>query len=350
MLDAFKLKSFDLEPVFSEWKDGPRFTGNPKKDLPVDEWLNQIKAGCVQRKVPQECWHKVGRHFMDAKPRARMDELKMVMAKVNGGNYRWNWKKFKIAMRNMGWDIAETETEAIKVQSKPSGIWWFSKPKTEEPESIDEVMDTKGTSKRPSLSSVRSDSLWLMRKNSRASDTQRPVPTKSKTMDASTFWGIKKEKSTDGDDAQSIQAAVVQRPPPVPAKTESVIASKPRAETAVVLPIQSGEPQRSNTDDTVTTIAHAPKWLINACNALDFLQTEHPKAMSTLSAVLITVGTLPATLVAAGVGGPVGHVLASGAAQAVSAVALGVGNLIKAQVDGQVQTQPANATATSNVR
>jgi len=24
------------------------------------------------------------------------------MAKVHGGKYRWNWKKFKIAMRNMG--------------------------------------------------------------------------------------------------------------------------------------------------------------------------------------------------------------------------------------------------------
>lgn len=32
----------------------------------------------------------------------------------------------------------------------------------------------------------------------------------------------------------------------------------------------------------VTTIAHAPKWLLNACNALDFLTTEHPKTMTTI--------------------------------------------------------------------
>jgi hypothetical protein len=35
----------------------------------------------------------------------RLNELKAVMAKVNGGNYRWNWDKFKIAMRNMGCEL-----------------------------------------------------------------------------------------------------------------------------------------------------------------------------------------------------------------------------------------------------
>ncbi|KAL4266503.1 hypothetical protein AB1N83_004252 [Pleurotus pulmonarius] len=334
MLDAFKIKPFDLEPVFASWVDGPRFTGNPKKDPPVDEWLNQIKEGCVQRKVPQEYWHKVGRHFMEPKARARMDELKKVMAKVHGGNYRWNWKKFKIAMRNMGWDIDASETETIRVQTKPSGIFWFTKNKTEEPESIEEITETKDVKghQRPTLSSVRSDSLWLMRKNSKnaGEQPQRPTPVKSKTTDSS-FWGTKKEKESSKDEA-----------------SKEVIPSAPlpkKAETAVVLPSKQVE---SNPEETVTTIAHAPKWLLNACNALDFLTTEHPKTMTTISAVLITVGTLPATLVAAGVGGPVGAVLASHAAQAVSAVALGVGNLLKAQTDGQVQA--TNAPATSTVR
>jgi hypothetical protein len=31
----------------------------------------------------------------------RLTELKKVMAQVHGGQYRWNWKKFKVAMRNM---------------------------------------------------------------------------------------------------------------------------------------------------------------------------------------------------------------------------------------------------------
>jgi hypothetical protein len=102
MLDAFKIKPFDLEPIFASWTDGPRFLGKPKKDPPVNEWLDQIKAGCVKRKVPDEYWYKVAQHFMGDKAKARFDELKIVMAKMHGGKYRWTWKKFKIAMCNMG--------------------------------------------------------------------------------------------------------------------------------------------------------------------------------------------------------------------------------------------------------
>jgi hypothetical protein len=102
MLEAFKLKPFDLEPIYASWPDSPRFVGNPKQDPKVDDWLKQIKSGCMERKVPKEYWHKVAQHFMSEKARARLTELKLVMGKVHGGHYRWNWKKFKVAMRNMG--------------------------------------------------------------------------------------------------------------------------------------------------------------------------------------------------------------------------------------------------------
>jgi len=122
MLDAFKIKPFDLEPVLEKWKDGPIFKGNPKKDPPVEQWLEQIKAGCIERGIPEECWHKAAQHFMGPKAKARyvgslscsccafidkthfcsLDEVKAVVTKVNGGQYRWTWKKFKIAMLNMG--------------------------------------------------------------------------------------------------------------------------------------------------------------------------------------------------------------------------------------------------------
>lgn len=72
MLDAFKIKPFELEPIFATWSDGPRFVGNPKKDLPVDEWLKQIKDGCVQRNIPEEYWYKVAQHFMGPKAKARL--------------------------------------------------------------------------------------------------------------------------------------------------------------------------------------------------------------------------------------------------------------------------------------
>lgn len=101
MLQALKLKSLDLEPIYASWKDGPKFLGNPTTTGSVDEWLRKIKLGCVEREVPKEYWHKVGQHFMGDKARKRLDELKVVMKKVHGGFYRWNWKKFKVAMRNM---------------------------------------------------------------------------------------------------------------------------------------------------------------------------------------------------------------------------------------------------------
>jgi hypothetical protein len=31
-----------------------------------------------------------------------LEELKNVMERMHGGKYRWNWKKYKIAMRNLG--------------------------------------------------------------------------------------------------------------------------------------------------------------------------------------------------------------------------------------------------------
>lgn len=71
MLNAFKIKPFDLQPIYEEWKEGPVFTGNPKKDPSAEAWLEQIKEGCIQRGVPEEYWYKVAQHFMGPKAKAR---------------------------------------------------------------------------------------------------------------------------------------------------------------------------------------------------------------------------------------------------------------------------------------
>lgn len=71
MLNAFKIKPFDLEPIFAEWKDAPVFAGNPKKDMPVEEWLEKIREGAVARGVPEEYWYKCAQHFMGPKAKAR---------------------------------------------------------------------------------------------------------------------------------------------------------------------------------------------------------------------------------------------------------------------------------------
>jgi hypothetical protein len=89
MLEAFKIKPFDLEPVLASWTGCPRFLGDPKKDPPVDEWLKEIKAGCIERNVPKEYRHtylflsatraapymqkkfRCAQHFMGEKAKAR---------------------------------------------------------------------------------------------------------------------------------------------------------------------------------------------------------------------------------------------------------------------------------------
>ncbi|KAL0952808.1 hypothetical protein HGRIS_007033 [Hohenbuehelia grisea] len=337
MLDVFKMKAFELDPIFETWNDCPMFTGNPKKDPAVNDWLKQVKEGCQARNVPKEVWHKAGQHFMGDKAKQRLNELKTVMAKVHGGHYRWNWEKFKIAMRNMGWNIDTSVTEPVKVQGRPSGIWWLpmGAKKTEEPESI----DTSSTPQRPTLPSSRSDTLWLMRKNSSKGEAKsdksdsnkelavvpRPVPVKSKTIDVS-FWPSLKGTSKDEKDL------AVARPEHAKSKSDGSVPT--RSVTKPDLPSKGNA-----NDDSVTTVAHAPTWLLNACNALDFLTTEHPKVMTTISAVLITVGAIPAAVsaVPALSGSAGGAILASGAAHAVGAIATGVGNWLKAQADGQVQ-------------
>ena len=115
LLDAFKIKPLDLEPIFEQWKDAPVFQGKPKKDMPLDDWLEAIRAGCVERKIPRDYWHKVGYHYLGKNARARMDEVKRVMRNMHGGKYKWNWKTFKVAMHNMGCKL--------KLRSKPICSW-----------------------------------------------------------------------------------------------------------------------------------------------------------------------------------------------------------------------------------
>jgi hypothetical protein len=79
IIEAFKIKPADLEPVYASWPNAPRFYGqDPNKkskggirDLPVEEWLQEIKTGCKERNVPKESWHRVGLHYMGDAARRR---------------------------------------------------------------------------------------------------------------------------------------------------------------------------------------------------------------------------------------------------------------------------------------
>jgi hypothetical protein len=101
--------------------------------------------------------------------------------------------------------------------------------------------------------------------------------------------------------------------------------------------VRNADPILSLFSSAVTTVTNVPTWLLNAANALEFLTTEHPKVMTTLSAVLITVGSLPA--IPALAGGAGGAFLASHAVQAAGAIAVGLGNLLKSTQDNATQRQ-----------
>ncbi|KZT05065.1 uncharacterized protein LAESUDRAFT_702632 [Laetiporus sulphureus 93-53] len=299
MLDAFKIQPFDLQPVFASWKDAPRFLGKPKRDPPVDEWLAQIKAGCVERKVPKEYWHKVGQHYLGDKAQARLEGVKLVMQNMHGGRFRWNWKSFKTAMCNMGWDIDPSKTEAIEVKSKPSGFWWIvgrrGDSASQEPKTA--------TPPKPRPQKSRSSTDVPTRKS-------KPVPKRANTTGSI-------------QSISSLTSSVF--------SSHSCIPKTPRDATPPLTPV--GTP-----GEITTTVAHAPLWLINVCQSLAPITHEHPKAMTALSAVLITLGSLPALpVVSAGVGGTF---LASSTAHALGSVAVGLGTWLRAQSEGQMEIAP----------
>ncbi|KAI0334300.1 hypothetical protein GY45DRAFT_95205 [Cubamyces sp. BRFM 1775] len=317
MLNAFKIKPFELEPIYAEWSNPPRFIGNPKKDLPVDEWLQQIKAGCIERKVPREYWHKVAQHYMAGKAKTRFEELKLVMKNMHGGKYRWTWKNYKIAMRNMGWDIDSQKTEAIEVESRPSGFWRIIGRRGSDNESK-EAAPVEATPPRPPPKS---------RATFDFGSTMKSLPSIPNLRRAATADSVETVSSTTSSGSSSAFSSFFSSAKSTPAAT-------PPATSAVTTP--AGTPGQS-----VTTVTQVPAWLVNACQSLEFLTNEHPKVMTAISAVLITVGSLPALpAVSAGAGGAF---LASSTAHALGSLAVGLGTLLQAQTEGKLQVVPGEA-------
>jgi hypothetical protein len=102
MTSVFKLQEFDLDPVLADWENPPCFEGVPKKDPPIDDWLQDVQDGCEARGIPRDYWPKVGQRFLGPRAQQRFEELKSVLRQMHGGRYRFDWKRFKVAIRNMG--------------------------------------------------------------------------------------------------------------------------------------------------------------------------------------------------------------------------------------------------------
>ncbi|TFK69208.1 hypothetical protein BDN72DRAFT_624568 [Pluteus cervinus] len=362
MLDAFKLKPFDLEPILADWKNPPRFNGNPKKDMPVEEWLKQIKAGCIERGIPEEYWYKVAQRCMGPKAKARLDELKAVISKVHGGKYRWTWKKFKIAMLNMGWSIDTSAKEAIKVSK--TGSWFRLNSKSDIPTPPPSPPATTSTRPPP----TRSNSLFWRKPSTEEIEVvspavqqhAKPPPPSRKNSDGSSFWPAR--RNSNAEKSHPPPSTPSKRPTPVKSKTDSGIistmvnshhskssssSSSSSSTSNAVVAHSAKDSKGSHKDTEVSTVTNAPVWLLNAASALDFITSEHPKATSVISALLITAGTIPSLPgITAGAGGAV---LASSATQAVGALAIGIGQVLNQSVKNSQENQQQHAQASSNV-
>ncbi|KAF4611678.1 hypothetical protein D9613_003648 [Agrocybe pediades] len=236
-------------------------------------------------------------------------------------------------MLNMGWTIDKDKKETIKVQGKGSGLWFTRKKDTIVTPVESRENSQEGSSSKPVP--TRSNSKWFTTKSvveepeeeivsPAVSAATRPTPPRRRPSRAATmssgFWPRRVESKDDKD--------LPERPPH----------QKVKSDTAVVLvKPKDHSPTRSHTENEVVATTQAPAWLLNACNALEFITSEHPKAMSIISAILITAGSIPAIpAIAAGAGGAI---LASGTAHAIGAVAVGVGQALSASVKNQQKKQ-----------
>jgi len=336
-------KPFDFDAAMAEWKNPgpPVFKGVGKKDPIVDAWLDDIKAGCVERKIPKDSWHLVGQRSLGSKAKGRFKEVDQVMMKMHDGKYKWNWKRFKVAMKNMGckwnllflprvcfcrfWltsgfptpgDMDPKKVEAYKVATKPSGVWWIIGKEKSDSES------TPAPSPNPKRVEPK-------RRQTSDSKPLPPTPSRRATVSAAPTTTPKRRGSVASVTSVSTTSSQIDAVDRTPGGSKFFL---PR----FTCDVRNADPSRLSSL-AVTTVTNVPTWLLNAANALDFLTVEHPKAMTTLSAVLITVGSLPSIPVLAGGAG--GAFLASHAIQAAGAIAVGLGNLLKTAQDSAAQRQ-----------
>ncbi|EPQ55632.1 hypothetical protein GLOTRDRAFT_93229 [Gloeophyllum trabeum ATCC 11539] len=343
-LDMFKITPFDLEPVLATWTDGPKFSGNRKKDPPVAVWLEQVKAGCVQRQVPEEYWHEVAEHFMGKKAKKRFNAVKKVLYEMNGESYRWTWKKFKLLMCSVGWDIDPKAT--LTVEHKPSGGWWVIGKKSEEPAPPSKVAHARSKSQSdvPKASTtkpkapVRSQSSflsWTQAGDAKtvSKDHGAPAPTQSSLFP----WAQPDNTKTNAKDSKIPPSRSNSSFLPWGQPSDTKITKEPTTiQKSRFIPFWRVAQEEPEVASKLTeALVQAPLWLFLACDVLETLSQGHPKAMSAVSAILIIAGSIPA--IPAITTGAAGALLASHAAQAAGAAAVSLGTWLKTRQAGEAK-------------
>ncbi|KAI0042180.1 hypothetical protein FA95DRAFT_611531 [Auriscalpium vulgare] len=291
----FESKALDLDPIFALWKEPPRFLGKSSQDLRVETWLVQIKTGCLERAIPRAYWHEVGERFLGGKARKRFGELKKVMQIMHGGKYRWDWKKFKVAMINMGWNIGDRETDKAVVERDSSGLW--------------KIIGIKGK-----------DTAEKLPEGTKAK--KKPVVHQPQRKSASVeLRKILRSRSVE-DSRLSVKRGWLLKT----VSTKSTSAPDPGPSRSRFWHFES--PFNSSFKTPRVGVAReevrAPIWLVRVCAAFEPIPAP-AKVMSTLAAILITIGGAASN--------PAFALVDGGITNIAGAIALAVGNLLKIAVD-----------------
>ncbi|KAI0069933.1 hypothetical protein K474DRAFT_1670589 [Panus rudis PR-1116 ss-1] len=308
VLDVFKPKSTDLEAVYKSWPEAPYYKGHPKKDGPIDIWLAIIKEGCKKRKVPKSLWPVVGEHYLKGKAKDRYLNVQKVMRNMHQGKYDFTWKRFKVAMRNMAWELPTDITQSYLVSIVSSGAWWI----------VDQI--APGKKAEDVMPPPTTNTPFLVRTLkgfSSGSSSSVTSASSASTVKPSTYKA-KPEKSEES----SKPVAKVSHPGVGASKPSNVVWKTEKVENP-----NKWSPKKllaGKVKETKET--KVPVWLLHVCHALDSVTEDHPKTISVLGAVILSLGAIPA--MPAVQAGACGALLASPAAQVIGTAMTGVGSLL----------------------
>ncbi|KAJ3538387.1 hypothetical protein NM688_g6527 [Phlebia brevispora] len=319
-------KPYDLEALYVAWTDGPVFDGKKpllkKAKLDVGTWLDQIEAGCRERKVPADVWHKVAQHFMGKNATARLCEVEKVLTHLHGGKFRWDWKKFKMAMASICWNV--DLMQSISLGRLSTNIRRVIRRKDASPK-VPAIGGTKNvqSSARTTKGLPSSTEKSSQKVTDKASSSINPFASSKLITAPSTQPPSKADKA--------------QTPKPKDPKKSEKAGKSSTSKGLIKAPLPV--PPRP-TDPAVDLLINAPLWLLQTCIRLEELTSEYPKTMSVLAAILITVGSIPSLPAVSA--GAAGAFLASGTIHTVGYAAVGVGTWIAAQLRLQADIEESS--------
>lgn len=279
MSKFLKKQPYDVDSLCQSWTDAPKWHGIPDRDGPVADWIAKMKAEFKSRKVPKEYWPEFACRYMGGRATKAWVLVGSATMNMFGSKFNWTWKRYKKVMLLVPWETLVNDP-------------WYKRVTWQ----IKQQLQAAPPSPPPAKQSFLKRSLTAKDEERRSSE--RPDPQRSVSL--FTFGS--------SSNADSSKTATVKKKvdPPKEKSKSSFLTKAPK--------------------DDCDGLHVPPEWLIVLLEALKGLSSDYPVLMSAASAVLITMGTIPSLpLVSAGAAGTF---LASGTAQTLGSLALGLGALL----------------------